>query len=127
MTLQLITHAAPDPRRLTGSLGPARSHFGQRAAERGIASVPGDALKLAVEWSVARQREDLAEPVFALADDGARVFRILLPEGPFYAIVSPAGVAVTLYDRAMLRRVRKGRRRKLRRGGRRKGSRRGMG
>lgn len=88
--------------------GPPRTHFGDRAAERGVRSIPGDLLKWAVEVSVAQGRTDLAEFVFAI-DAQSLVFRVLLPEGPFYPIVTPAGRAVTIYSQSQLRNVRRSR------------------
>lgn len=109
LALQLITHARPGPAAVLAALGPPRTHFGQRALERGARSVPGDALKLAVEWAVSEGREDLAQLVFQI-DAKTRVFRFLMAEGVFFALVAPCGVAVTVYDAAQLREVRDRRR-----------------
>lgn len=89
--------------------GPAKTHFGQRAAERGVNSIPGDVLKWAIERAVTAARHDLVEHVFDI-DPATRVYRVILPEGVFYPVISRGGTAMTIYTQGMLRQVRNARR-----------------
>lgn len=88
------------------------THFGQRAAERGVASVHGDRLKWMVERALFEGRGDLIERVFQVCPETA-AYRILLPEGPFYPIVRlRQGKARTIFDHAAIRDQRQGRRKR---------------
>jgi hypothetical protein len=93
------------------------THFGQRAAERGVDSIPGDLLKWAIERAVGEGREDLVEPVFLICSD-SRLFRVMLPEGVFFPVIK-GRVAVTIYSAEMVRQLRRARRRRKREQGRR--------
>ncbi len=73
------------------------AHFAIRAAERGVKSVPGHLLMWVVLEALARGRDDLVAPVFPIGD-GSVLYRILLPEGPFYPVLR-GGRAVTIYSR----------------------------
>lgn len=61
------------------------THFGQRAAERGISSVDGDRLKGALEWAIRAGRDDLVSYVMD-QQDGTAIYRFRVPEGVFYAV-----------------------------------------
>lgn len=95
------------------NLGVPVSHFGRRAVERGVVSVPGDVLQWAVERALVMGRDDLVADVFDI-DAQSRLVRVLLPEGHFYPVIAPNGVAVTLYAQAQLSQVRAARRCRLR-------------
>lgn len=88
-------------------------HFAQRCKERGIHSVNPHELRREIEKAVAEQRDDLVTFVCPTANGRHRIFRFLLPtEGPFYAVVSPEGHAITVLTQEMIRSykaVRKGR------------------
>jgi hypothetical protein len=99
-------------------VGRARSHFAERAAERGVTSIHGDLLKWAVEKAVADRRSDLAELVFSI-DAVSRVFRVILPEGAFYPIIAPNGNCVTLFSAREIRQTRHARKGRLKRAGKR--------
>lgn len=95
------------------------THFGERAIERGIRSIPGDALKRIIEHFARAGRDDMVEHVFDLRGaNWARliVMRFIAPEGVFFAVLSEDLTAVTVYDRALMREVRKKRRWQRRRG-----------
>lgn len=92
------------------SRGAPVTHFGQRAAERGALAIPGDLLKWAVERAISEGREDLAEPVFSVDDAGARLYRVILPDGVFYPVVKGDGHAVTIYTPDQVRSSRRARR-----------------
>lgn len=90
--------------------GAEEPHFAMRARERGVRSIRGDLLKWAVERAFVLGRDDLIEPVFAVCPE-CTIYRVLLPEGPFYAVMRPAKArACTLYSHAEMRSVRRGRR-----------------
>ncbi|MEH6834822.1 hypothetical protein [Falsihalocynthiibacter arcticus] len=111
--MRMITEATPPPLRVRGCLGVAQTHFGKRAGERGIVSIPGDALRVAVEWAARQGRAEFLEPVFEIRGANfelMRVMRFRAPEGVFFALISVEGVPVTLYDRAIMRKVRAKRR-----------------
>lgn len=110
-----ITDISLDPGQVRARLGDPRSHFGQRAKERGIASVPGDVLWLAIKTAVVRDRGDLVERVFDLCS-GQTAYRFRVSEGIFYALVSPNGNPVTCYTKEMLAGVRRVKRLKKRAG-----------
>lgn len=93
------------------------THFGKRAAERGVDSIPGDLLKWAIEQAVGEGREDMVEPVFPICSK-SRLFRVLLPEGVFFPVIN-GGVAVTIYSEEMVRQLRRARRWRKRNQGRR--------
>lgn len=99
-----------------GAPGAPRSHFGARALQRGVVSIHGDLLKWAVERALDLGRADLVEFVFAIDADG-RLFRIMLPEGLFYPVISPGGTAMTIYCAAQVRRLREVRKSRLRKTG----------
>lgn len=118
MDLRPITEICLDPAAVQKRLGPPRRHFGKRAQERGISSVPGDVLALAIAEAVRRGRDDLVARLYA-THEGTILYRFRVAEGLFYAIVSPHGRPVTCYDQAMfaanrrnLRTCRKSKRRK---------------
>lgn len=98
----------PDDQKLLAALRSPRAaitHFGKRAAEHGVESIQGDLLKSAIQRAIAANRTDLLEFVFHLGPD-ARLFRILLPEGRFYPVISQRNVAMTLYPHSYVDRVR---------------------
>ena len=108
----------PAPRLLSN----AETHFAARAVERGAVETQaqGAALKWLVEECVRSGRAGLAAHVFDICDR-ASIYRIRLPRGVFFAVVSRdrAPVAMTIYTRAEIRAHRAGRRRRLRLRGRR--------
>jgi len=96
-----------------------RTHFADRAADRGVRSVPGHLLLWVVLEALRLERSDLVEPVFLLCEgDGSFLYRVLLPEGVFYPVVRN-GAAVTLYSAAEVRVLRQRRRHRHRMVGRR--------
>lgn len=114
MTLQPLLIAAADwiaPQGLLDDPAP-RTHFGIRAAERGVSTLPGDLLKWVVERALFLDRGDLVELVFRI-DQESRLFRIILPEGMFFPVVSQRGNAVTIYTTEMVRKARADRRWRL--------------
>jgi hypothetical protein len=83
--------------------GETVTHFGIRAAERGISSINGDLLKWYVERALAAGRDDLVERVRPICPE-VTVFRIMLPEGPFYPVVRVRrGQARTIYTQDQMR------------------------
>lgn len=79
-------------------------HFAQRCIERGIHSVNPDVLRREIERAVADGRDDFVKFVCPTANGKHRIFRFLLPvEGPFYAVVSPDGRAITVLTQEMIR------------------------
>ena len=120
MTLRPILEAQPPAHLVLAALGPPQTHFGIRAAERGIVSIPGDALRHAVAWAIGHKRDDLVEELFVKAGrlGPVTVCRILLPEGPFYPLVGQTGNPVTIYDPPRYRQMRDTRRQRIRRLGR---------
>ncbi len=81
------------------------SHFGQRAAERGVASIHGDILQYLIHRALAEGRGDLIEQVRPLCDE-TMAFRVLLPEGCFYPLIKgDPPRAVTCYDQKQMRQV----------------------
>ena len=95
------------------------THFGQRAVERGIRSIPGDALKRLIEHFAREGHSDMLEHVFNLRGahwSQMQVMRFIAPEGVFFAVLSEDLDAVTLYDRDLMRSVR-AKRKWQRRGG----------
>jgi hypothetical protein len=105
----------PVPSDLERSAG--QSHFAQRAVERGVSSVSGAVLFWLVDQALACHREDLLAPVFTL-DCHSALYRILLPEGPFYPVIRMAR-PVTIYTQNQVRAVRHARRLRLRQYGQR--------
>lgn len=94
------------------------THFAQRAEERGVKCLPGWALHWAVVHAFESAQWEILERVFTLKA-GAAVWRILLPEGPFYPVITSDGRVVTIYTPDMMRQVRAGRKYHLRHRGRR--------
>lgn len=94
------------------------THFAQRAEERGVTCLPGWALHWAVCHAYETKRWDVIERVFSLKT-GAAAWRILLPEGPFYPVITSDHRVVTIYSAELMRQVRAGRKGRLRRTGRR--------
>jgi len=90
------------------NLGPAVTHFGIRAAQRGVQSVPGDWLKWAVERAITQGRDDLVERMFEI-DDGSTLYRVILPDGPTHPVIRNH-VAVTVYSPKEVRALRQTRR-----------------
>jgi hypothetical protein len=115
--LVLITHIPLDPEAVRARCRAPQTHFGKRAAARGVRSVPGDVLAHAVEQALAQGRQDMLDRLWPTVT-GNMVYRFAVREGCFYAIVSPQGVAVTLYTQAMISGMRQARR-AIRRAGRR--------
>lgn len=113
--LQGMDHCVPPPEVLT--LVPV-THFGKRATERGVSSIPGDLLKWVVETALNSRRDDLVELVFVI-DSESTLYRIHLPEGLFYPVLANSGIAVTLLTAKMLRQVKHSRARCRHRTGRR--------
>lgn len=102
---------------------PTQTHFADRAREFGVRSVNGDWLKYQIEKAIAAGRDDLVERVFKICEVSA-LYRVLLPEGPFYPVVrydtrNPADqlVIVTLYDTERMRATRAARGSRKRRKG----------
>lgn len=65
------------------------SHFAQRAQERGIYSIDGDVLKRLIERDIAAENHTLGEWVCEVGpkDCGAWLYRVVLREGTFYAVM----------------------------------------
>lgn len=84
------------------------SHFGRRARQRGVVSIPGDLLHWAVERALLEGRAHAIDLVFNICPTTA-VYRILLPEGSFYPVVRDGSMAVTIYCQRQMQMVRKGR------------------
>ncbi|MFG6535542.1 hypothetical protein ACGYK5_17090 [Sulfitobacter sp. 1A16787] len=103
--MRLILEAPLDPVAVLARIGPPKSHFGQRAAERGIQSVPGDVLRLAVRWAVQNDRIEYVERMFRLPS-GVVAYRFRVVEGLYFALVGTDGIPVTLYTADMLAEVR---------------------
>lgn len=96
-----------------------KTHFASRAENRGVKSIDGELLKWLVERALHEGRADLIEKVFDVCPATA-IYRVLLPEGPFYPVVRQATLkARTLYSRDELRGQRFGRRMRKRLQGRR--------
>ena len=85
----------------------AKTHFGQRCKERGIASIEGDFLGKAIQYAIETESEKV-EFVMGLSS-GNKIFRFQIAEGRFYAIVSPFGRPITLYTQEMMRSLKYGR------------------
>lgn len=119
MTLRPIIEGLPCRAWAGADPGGPFTHFGKRAAERGLRSIPGDALKDLIEQFAREGRDDLVEHVFDLRGaNWARliVMRFIAPEGVFFAVLSESFNAVTLYDRKLMRSVRRKRKWQRRRG-----------
>ncbi|MBV1929473.1 MAG: hypothetical protein KUG81_08190 [Gammaproteobacteria bacterium] len=104
----MLTPFLPDDPKLRAALAAPRApltHFGERAVEYGIESIQGDLLKNAVQRAIAAERFEAIEFVFRMGE-AARLYRILLPEGRFYPVISNRGVAMTIYPHSYVDRVR---------------------
>ena len=100
------------------SFGAPVSHVGQRALQRGVVSVPGDVLAWAISEAQGRGWSDCIEFVFDICPESA-VYRILLPEGPFYPVIRCGDQLRTIFTQDQIRAMRRVRRLTKRRAGRR--------
>ena len=92
-------------------------HFDQRAAERGVTSLPGYVLLAVCEAALAARREDMIEKVWPICP-ASSCYRVLLPEGAFYPIWR-GGRFRTIYSADEIRKARDERRRAKKSHGRR--------
>lgn len=80
-----------------------RTHFGQRAMERGIRSVPGDVLKEDLERAICRGDETVVERVMVWG--GGMIYRFWVDEGIFYVLADlDDGTPITCFTHEMVRR-----------------------
>ncbi len=90
-----------------------REHFYLRCRERGITTTDPKEVLYNVEMSVATGDEGYAKFVFRM-NAGYRLYRFMVPEGVFYAVVKPdKPYVMTCLTQEMLRNLRNRRRKRL--------------
>ena len=87
-----------------------RSHFAQRARERGIASVDGEVLRNTLRRAVINSNGELIEVVFSVGK-GRKIWRFQVAEGVFYAVINDeTNDPITVITQAQMKRYRQIRR-----------------
>ena len=109
LELRPVTEINLCPSEVAARIGTPQTHFGRRALERGVKSIPGDVLGYAVSEAVRQNRQDMVDRLWP-THTGNMVYRFRVSEGLFYALMSISHAPVTLYTHKMVKDMRQARR-----------------